>query len=102
VGVHPGEPLRHDSDNGIVLVVELDGFADDVRIAVVVTAPELISQDGDGLRVLVVRRIGWKEIASQHGGKTKELEGVAGEGNGLHVLWNVTARNDEIPAVVGD
>ena len=67
-GFAPLEARRHDADDLVGLVDQLDGAADDVGIAEVVALPEFVAEDDDGLRILAERGIGGNEPAAIEGG----------------------------------
>jgi hypothetical protein len=50
--VKPLESGRDDADDRVILLVQLDGFANCCRAAAVVALPEVVTQDGHAARFL--------------------------------------------------
>ncbi len=78
LGFGPLEAGRHDADDLIGFVDELDGAADDVGIAEVVALPEFVGEDDDGLRVLAEGGVGGYEPAAIERGDSPVIGGVRG------------------------
>jgi hypothetical protein len=83
-------------------VVELDGLVHDRGIAAVVPLPELLAQDGDGLRILAVGRVGGNEVAAQERSQAEELEVGSRHLDRDYVVGYVTARHCLVRIVGGD
>ena len=77
--VGPFEARRHDADDLVGLMDELDGAADDVGIAEVVALPEFVAEHDDGLRIVAIgRRPGGDKPAAIEGGDCPNRLGASG------------------------
>ena len=64
VAIAPGKAWRDNADHGVELVVEFDGFADNIAAAAELTLPEQIAQDRDR-RGVAVGSVGREEFAAE-------------------------------------
>ena len=100
--VGPFEARRHDADDLVGLVDELDGAADDVGIAEVVALPEFVAEHDDGLRVVAEGGVGRDEPAAIECGHAPMIRIVGGDVGGLDVFGDVAVGGGEVPVVHAD
>src|SRR5580658_10986695 len=74
IAVTPGEARAGNADDGVVFADHLDCFAENARVAVEVTLPELIAEHDNRLRVLTVDCVGGDESASESGRNAEEIK----------------------------
>ena len=79
----------------------MDFLADNTGISVVVSLPELITQDGYILRVLALGRIRWQQPAPQQHGHAKKVESVGSEIHSLNVFGKIALGRGEVPSIHG-
>ena len=101
VAVVPSEARGGDTDDGVVLVNQLQSLPEYCGVGVEVALPELVAEDGDGLRILAVDGVGGNEAAPEGGRNAHEVEAVGGHVDPLHVFGKIVAGDGETP-IVGD
>src|SRR5438270_6122847 len=87
VAIAPGEAWSCNSDNGVALVRQLDCLAQYTGIGVVVALPELVSENGHGLRILSFRSVSGKNSAAKQCGNSEMSECVSREVDCGDVFW---------------
>jgi hypothetical protein len=83
------ETARHDTNDGVVRVVELKGAPDHFRVAMKMPLPEAKIQHHD--RLAAALRIAELNPASEKSGNSKETAGILGKVNGGDILRKFVA-----------
>src|ERR1700677_3695140 len=84
VGVVPGEARRGDTYDGVVFASELQALPHHVSVSVEVALPELVAEDNDRKRIVVVNRVCGQQAAAERRWDAKKLKSVRGHIAGSH------------------